>query len=100
MAGNPNFFRKIDFQLAQILDLPKFSQEEGGEGLDTKKSFQKGRMRDPMISLKVLLRERVRVWLITKSWTCKCSLERTKVGCQDFSSEEGESASSVQSAEY
>ena len=47
MAGNPNFFRKIDFQLAQILDLPKFSQEEGGEGLDTKEIVPEGEEERP-----------------------------------------------------
>ena len=35
-------FPKICFQLAQILDLPNFSQEEGGEDLDTKKIIPEG----------------------------------------------------------
>ena len=35
-------FPKVCFQLAQILDLPNFSQEEGGEDLDTKKIVPEG----------------------------------------------------------
>ena len=98
---NPNFFRKICFQLAQILDLPNFSQEEGGEDLDTKKIVPEGEDERPDDLAKVSLERKVRVWLITRSWILRVfSRENISRVPKGFSFEEGESASSVQPAEY